>query len=393
MWPTIAILSAILLLWVFALWRREKHARVDDAARADRERAEAEAQYRASINSSRAEQQTLFNSMAEGVLLLDAEGKVRLSNEAFNGFFELKSSISGRSLMEAVRSHEIQGLYQRTLIEGQVQDCELNPTSLKERVLQVNSAAILDQSNRQQGMILVFHDLTRLKQLENTRRDFVANVSHELRTPLSLIKGFVETLIDGAKDDPEVAARFLRTIEKHADRLTFLIEDLLTLSHLESGQSVMNLQEVVLKPIVARVVEDLGSRAGARSISLKDNVAAGIRVQADPARLQQVLFNLVHNAIKYGREHGSVEIDARVPVEGMLEVSVHDDGAGVPKEAQERVFERFYRVDKARSREQGGTGLGLAIVKHIVQSHGGECWVRSEPGKGATFYITLPMPM
>ncbi len=391
MWPTVAVLLAALLLWVFAQWRREISVHRAETRRVTKECAAAEARHHAAINSVRAEQQTLFNSMAEGVLILDAAGKVRLSNEAFNRFFELETSITGRSLMEAMRSHEIQELYERTLVEGQVQEFELNPTHLHEQLLQVNSAVVLDSNNRLQGMILIFHDLTRLKQLENTRREFVANVSHELRTPLSLIKGFVETLIDGAKDDPEVATKFLRTIEKHADRLTFLIEDLLTLSHLEFGKSLMNLQEVELRPIAARVAEDLASRADERSVTLDNRIAAEIRVLADPARLQQVLFNLVHNAIKYGRKEGAVILDARLLDEGLAEVSVQDDGPGVPAEAQDRIFERFYRVDKARSREQGGTGLGLAIVKHIVQSHGGECWVRSEPGKGAEFFFTLRM--
>jgi two-component system phosphate regulon sensor histidine kinase PhoR len=239
-------------------------------------------------------------------------------------------------------------------------------------------------------MILVFHDLTRLKQLENTRQEFVANVSHELRTPLSLIKGYVETLISGAKDDPGVATRFLQTIEKHADRLTYLIEDLLTISRLESGQVVMNIQKVGLQSVANDVVNDLQSRADDKKVILENQVPAEVMVRADADRIQQVLFNLVDNAIKYGRTDGHVWIGALAVDNRMIEVSVRDNGPGVPPDAIERVFERFYRVDKARSREQGGTGLGLSIVKHIVQSHGGEVWAKSAVGQGTTFLFTLP---
>ena len=225
--------------------------------------------------------------------------------------------------------------------------------------------------------------------LFRSRREFVANVSHELRTPLSMIKGYVETLIDGAKDKPEVATKFLQTIEKHADRLTYLIEDLLTISRLESGQLVMNLQRADLHGIAEHVVTDLGDRAVAKQVKLLNQVPVGLAAQADGERLRQVLFNLVDNAIKYGRTDGNVVIGGRKAEQPEVELWVRDDGPGIPPEAQPRVFERFYRVDKARSRDDGGTGLGLAIVKHIVQSHGGEVWVESEPGQGATFHFTL----
>jgi two-component system phosphate regulon sensor histidine kinase PhoR len=296
----------------------------------------------------------------------------------------------GRTMMEALCLHELQELVNRVLAEGQVLGFELEPPGLDSRCLQVNATALLDRNGKRQGMILVFHDLTRLKQLENTRKEFVANVSHELRTPLSMIKGYVETLINGAKDDPTVATRFLRTIEKHADRLTYLIEDLLTISRLESGQIVMNIQKVELRPVANEVVNDLQSRADDKKVVLENQVPADLMVRADADRIQQVLFNLVDNCIKYGRVEGHVWIGAIAVDERMIEVSVRDDGPGIPPDAIERVFERFYRVDKARSREQGGTGLGLAIVKHIVQSHGGEVWAKSTVGQGTTLLFTLP---
>ena len=194
----------------------------------------------------------------------------------------------------------------------------------------------------------------------------------------TLIKGYVETLIHGAKDDPSVATRFLQTIEKHADRLTYLIEDLLTISRLESGQVVMNLQNVELRPVAGDVISDLQARANDKKVVLENQTAEGIVVRADADRLQQVLFNLVDNAIKYGRPEGRVWINARLVDGRFAEVSVRDNGAGIPP-------------DKARSREQGGTGLGLSIVKHIIQSHGGEVWAQSPPDQGTTFFFTLPL--
>jgi two-component system phosphate regulon sensor histidine kinase PhoR len=214
-------------------------------------------------------------------------------------------------------------------------------------------------------------------------------VSHELRTPLSHIKGYVETLLDGAKNDPEVSTRFLETIARNTERLKLLIEDLLTISELESGRVKLNLQAVELRPVVAKVFDDFKSHAEAKSIVLANEVP-DLPVRADPGRLEQVLSNLVDNAIKYGRTGGCAKVGAQSADDGKVEVFVKDDGAGLPAESLERVFERFYRVDKARSREQGGTGLGLSIVKHIVQGHGGRVWARSEPGKGATFFFTLP---
>jgi two-component system phosphate regulon sensor histidine kinase PhoR len=226
--------------------------------------------------------------------------------------------------------------------------------------------------------------------LESTRKEFVANVSHELRTPLSLIKGFVETLLEGAKDDPELSVRYLRTIEKHTNRLTFLIEDLLSISRLESGQVVLNLEQLPLRSVAERVLEDLRAKALERKVQIRNQIPPELTVRADSERLGQVLFNLVENAIKYGHPQGVVALGARADSRGSVEVWVQDNGPGIPLEAQPRIFERFYRVDRARSRETGGTGLGLAIVKHIVLAHGGRVWLNSRPGQGSSFHFVLP---
>lgn len=391
MWPVLTILA---LLGAGACFVALRRCRADAEAERGRQQREFESlrqQHEQARTHEFAQQQALFNSMSEGVLVLDGEGRVRLVNQSLERLFGLSGDMRGRTVMEALRLHQVQELFNRTLLEGQVQEFELNLPGLEgNRSLQVNSAVILGPDGRQQGMILVCHDLTRLKQLENIRREFVANVSHELRTPLSMIKGYVETLIDGAKDNPEVATKFLQTIAKHADRLTYLIEDLLTISRLESGHVLLNCQRTELQGVAARVLSDLETRASAKQVTLRSEIPAEFAAHADAERLQQVFFNLVDNAIKHGRTGGRVSIGARRNDRKQFELSVHDDGPGIPADAQTRVFERFYRVDKARSRDAGGTGLGLAIVKHIVQSHGGEVWVESEPGQGATFCFTLP---
>lgn len=391
-WPAVVVAAAA-CLGMAALhfrWRRHRAALEDGQAALRRENQSLRDRQERAQAQARGHELALFNSMVEGVLLLDSDGCVRLVNRALEQLFGLTDDIRGRTMIEAFRLHELQALVQRVRVEGQVRDFEIDLPGLDRRCLEVNAAALPERDGAPGGIVLVFHDLTRMKQLENTRQEFVANVSHELRTPLSMIKGYVETLLDGAKDDPKVVTRFLQTIEKHADRLTYLIEDLLTISRLESGQIVMNVQTVELRALADDVLTDLGARAGERKVTLENQVPAGITVRADAERLQQVLFNLVDNAIKYGRPGGFVRLETRPGPDTTVEVSVSDNGPGIPADALERVFERFYRVDKARSREQGGTGLGLAIVKHIVQSHGGEVWAKSDLGQGTTFFFTLP---
>lgn len=391
MWPILTLLGLGAAGYFY--WQGKRLAQELEAAVARQrdENSQLREQHQQTLAEEQAKLETLFNSMVEGVLVLDNQSRILLINHACERLFDLQGDIRKQTLMEALRLHELQNLAQRVTREGHVQGFELDLPGVENRCLQINGATFLNREGKSQGIILIFHDLTRIKQLENTRKEFVANVSHELRTPLSLIKGYVETLIDGAKDDSAVAERFLQTIEKHADRLTYLIEDLLTISRLESGQVVLNLQPTELQPLVERVMDDLHSRAEEKRIILANEVPLELQVNADADRLQQVLFNLVDNAIKYGRIEGKVIVQAKQREDQMVEVSVSDNGPGIPPEATERVFERFYRVDRARSRDQGGTGLGLSIVKHIVQSHNGEVWVDSEVGKGTTFRFTLPL--
>ncbi|HEY0548549.1 MAG TPA: ATP-binding protein, partial [Verrucomicrobiae bacterium] len=325
-----------------------------------------------------------------GVVLLDRTGRIQLVNQSLEKQFDLTVDVRGQTLIEAFRRPELAQLLTRLEPERKMLSCELEVGGSEARYFEVSAATVFDREGRPQGTIFVFHDLTRIRQLENTRREFVANVSHELRTPLSLIKGYVETLMDGAITDPELSTKFLQTIERHSNRLTNLIEDLLTISRLESGQITLQMKAIPLRSFASSLIAELQTRARERGTTLVNEIPDQLTGRADPDRLEQVFVNLVENAIKYGRAKGRVIVKGRT-INGHVELCVADNGPGIPSEARERIFERFYRIDKARSREAGGTGLGLAIVKHIVQSHGGKVWVESGPGQGAQFYFTLPV--
>jgi two-component system phosphate regulon sensor histidine kinase PhoR len=331
----------------------------------------------------------VLNLLGEGILLLDEQNRILLANPAFQTLFQPHTAPEGQTLLATLRWHELDQLTRELQPDLPALTRELAWAGPPERWLRISAAALFDPAGRRLHTILVFSDLTRIKQLERVRQEFVANVSHELRTPLSHIKGYVETLLSGAASDPALQQRCLQTIARNANRLELLIEDLLTLAQLESGQVALQLRPVSLPDFVGKILQDFQPRAASRQVQLHSEVPP-LQVRADPLRLEQVLANLLDNAIKYGRHGGHVHVRARSLSPEFVEVAVADDGPGLPPEACERVFERFYRVDKARSREQGGTGLGLAIVKHIVQRHGGRVWVESQPGHGATFYFTLP---
>jgi len=342
------------------------------------------------LAQAESQQRALLDSMVEGLLLLDSEGRIQIANRALEKLFSVMTrDISGKTIIEAFRNHELASMTDRLANESQILGFEMELSELQPHWFQVNAAAITDSRGKRHGMIFVFHDLTRLKQLENNRREFVANVSHELRTPLSMIKGYVETLIDGAKDNSEVAGKFLQIIEKHTDRLTFLIEDLLTISKLESGQIILNRQPCDLHLLVGQVIRSLQSHIEERRMLMDNQIPSELCADADADRLEQVFWNLLENAIKYGRSGGCVTISGH-RTDKAVHISVKDYCPGIPTDSQGRIFERFYRVDKPRSRDLGGTGLGLAIVKHVVQSHGGEVWIESELDRGTTFHFTLP---
>lgn len=382
----IGVVAVVVVAWMV---HRERRLR-DRLREASLRIAEVKTRRHLELVEEQSKQQALLDSMIEGVLLLDPGGRVEHMNPAFVRLFGLESEVRGKLVAEATGFPEVAQVAARTIQQGRLTDQELELPGDPPRTLQINAVALRDPDRLLAGTLLVFHDLTQHKRLGEQRREFVANVSHELRTPLSLIKGYTETLLAGAKDEPETATRFLQIIDRHADRLTFLIEDLLTISRLESGQVVMNLQPTVLRDVADQVLDDLRAKARERGTELRNEVPETVQVHGDGDRLQQVIANLVDNAIKYGRPGGRVVMGARALHEDIVEAWVADDGVGIPAEARDRIFERFYRVDKGRSRDQGGTGLGLSIVKHIVQAHGGEVRVESELGKGSCFYFTLP---
>lgn len=380
----LAIAAVVTAWWLRGQLRaaNERHAR---------ELADQRAQREAELALQAARTAALFDRMVEGIIVVGATGRIRLANRAAGELFGFKPPASDLTVLEATRHHEVAALVARLEQEPEVLNHELRLDAVAQtRWLQVNALALRAADGARDGAILVFHDLTQLRRLESVRQEFVANVSHELRTPLSLIKSAAETLIDGGRLDPAVTSRFLEIIDKHANRLTLLIDDLLLLARLDSGRVELKLQPVALRDVAQEAVDDAALIARARGVSLENAVPAGIVAQADPERLRQVLANLIDNAIKYGRADGRVAVRGRALDPARVELAVRDDGPGIPADATARIFERFYRVDKARSREQGGTGLGLAIVKNVIQAHGGDVRVESTPGAGTEFFLTLP---
>jgi two-component system phosphate regulon sensor histidine kinase PhoR len=335
----------------------------------------------------------ILGAMIEGVVVISPTGDVILMNRRAEEIFALQpgADYRGRPLIETCRDPELQDLLRETIATGvQVSLREITLAGEAKRNLAVSVAPLADRV----GFVLVFHDITEIKRLETMRRDFVANVSHELRTPLTAIRGYAETLLSGALDDPVRARSFLGVIDRHSERLSRLIDDLLTLSDLELGKSPLKKEAVHLEALVDEVLEVLGEKADRGSVTLVKALPPGLPLLlGDSDRLQQVLINLADNAVKYTPPGGTVTIAAKVVANAdtpSVEVSVADTGGGIPAEELPRLTERFYRVDKARSRELGGTGLGLAIVKHIVHAHGGKLLIASTVNVGTTVRFSVP---
>ncbi|MCU0788520.1 MAG: ATP-binding protein [Verrucomicrobia bacterium] len=339
MWPYLAILAALAALVLLQLWWRKRYSALERHHREEVARLLEAA--RSAEEQAVSRQRALFDSMVEGLLLLDAQGRVQLANRRFIQFFNLGDEVQGRTVLEATRSHELTELAQGVARNSGLINRTLRLPGPQDRHVEVNAAPIIGREGEHEGTVIVLHDVSRLRQLEKTREEFVANVSHELRTPLSLIKGYTETLLDDSEKEPEVARKFLRTIDRNAQRLQFLIEDLLAISSLESGRLQMDLQAIPLRELVEAACEDYQPAANER----------GVRLEADLPDID----NLLANAVKYGRENGRVRVTARVLPDQRVEVCVRDDGPGIPSDSLDRIFERFYRVDRARSRDQGGT--------------------------------------
>jgi len=340
--------------------------------------------------------QTVLKGMAEGVLVVDARGRIRMVNESLKKLFPLPKEVVDRTLLETIRNVELEKAIRQAIQEGTDSTFEFILPASPGKCFDVNVVPIPSSRDTNQGprkvegAIAVFHDISRLKELEKIRQDFVANVSHELRTPLTTIKGYAETLLEGAIKE-EVAYPFVQIIKKQTDRLSKIVEDLLTLSKIESKEVSLNLTMIPISDLMEDVIAFMKEAAGKRNISiLKGNMDPSLSVQADRDLLEQALINLLDNAVKYGRPNGQITLSAAQKDQDQILFSVKDDGIGIPKEDLPRIFERFYRVDKGRSQELGGTGLGLSIVKHIIQAHGGKIWAESHLGEGSTFHFTLP---
>jgi two-component system, OmpR family, phosphate regulon sensor histidine kinase PhoR len=331
----------------------------------------------------------ILRGMGEGVMVTDTKGKIILINPAFRKQFGLTGEVEGKPLIEVCRHPDLLQAFEKQRESGDEVTCEITipATSL---VLMAHWVP-LARDNGNQGTVAVFHDISDLKRVETMRRDFVANVSHELRTPVAVIKGYGETLLDGAlNDSPERARHFVEVIVSHAERLANLINDILTLSRLEAKDASLALHPLDLCGTMHKAQMLMEDHARAKGIRLTATCLEGVpKVMADQGQFEQVLLNLLDNAIKYTPDGGDVSISARLSGE-RIQIRVSDTGIGIPSKDLPRIFERFYRVDEGRSREQGGTGLGLSIVKHIVQLHGGEITVTSEAGKGSIFTVLLP---
>jgi two-component system phosphate regulon sensor histidine kinase PhoR len=335
----------------------------------------------------RARTSAILVAMDDGLLAVDHRGQVVLANTALRRILEVEDPV-GRHYLETLRQREVGEVIEAVLKTGARTSLEVELRHLR-RVFSLSGVAFPGAESMPPGAILTFHDITERRRAERVRRDFVANASHELRTPLTSIRGFVEALEDGALAEPERSERFLGKIRTHADRMAALVEDLLELSRLESGERPPQWEEVLPLEIVEDVVASFAAFAGRRKTTLIGSGSAP-PVVADTDRLRRIVENLVENAIKYTPEGGRVDVVARPAPDGGAVIEVRDNGPGIAPEHLPRIFERFYRVDKARSREMGGTGLGLAIVKHLAEGMGTSVRVSSELEKGTTFTVAVP---
>lgn len=340
------------------------------------------------------EQEAILASMREGVVAVDQDERIITINQAAIDLFGITSPpAQGQSLYEIIGNEDLHRVVFRALRDGQPFEDEIILGEENPLFLRVNGASLRDAEGERIGAVVVLNDMSRLRRLEHLRSEFVANVSHELKTPITSIKGFVETLLDGAMRDPQDAIRFLGIIAKQSDRLHAIIEDLLSLSRIEQDVDKDAIPLVLgrLRDALHSAIESCEAKADEKSMRIDLLCDENLEARINAPLLEQAVVNLIDNAIKYSDPHKRVLVETRRGDLG-LEVRVQDWGGGIPREHLQRLFERFYRVDKARSRKMGGTGLGLAIVKHIAQAHNGSVTVESAIGQGSVFTIHLPYP-
>jgi len=345
------------------------------------------------ILAQRNEQKAVLASMSEGVVAVAPDNRCISINPAAAEWLDVRpDQVIGRDLREVIRNNELQRFVKSALesqhaVEGEI----VLHDAPEDRILQIQGTELRDGQGRRIGALIVFSDITRLRKLETIRKDFVANVSHELKTPITSIRGFAETLLDGAIQNPDDAKRFLEIILRQAERLDAIIEDILTLSKIEQQSEKMQitLQQLPIRPALLGAAEICQIKASAKNIAIELNCPEDLKAGINASLLEQAVLNLIDNAVKYSESDRTVSVSAE-PKDAELLIHVKDQGCGIEQELLPRLFERFYRVDKGRSRQQGGTGLGLAIVKHIAQAHNGHVSVSSQIGKGSIFTIHLP---
>jgi len=332
--------------------------------------------------------QTIFSAMQDALLVVDSNRRVILTNQTFRKLFDSPEISVATPLLEIVRDPTLDRLLTDAFRGNGPVRCEL---TLDGSQIELHAIATKNEASEITGALVLFHDITELKKIDQVRRDFVANVSHELRTPLSILRGYIETLLDSPKTPREELTRILRVMERHSDRLELLVEDLLTLAQLESGNPNLQMGTVELSSFLPEIVRDWERKLAMKQLAIVVDLPTELPpISADRTRLQEALYNLLDNAVKYSREHGEIRLSARRR-DGEMVLAVSDDGIGIATEDLPRIFERFYRADKARSPDNvRGTGLGLAIVKHIAQLHGGRVEAESELERGTTIRVILP---
>lgn len=367
-------------------WRRRPGREIAGALDA---MAEAVGARIAAANAEKEQLQAVLAGMVEGVLVVGAGGRILLANPRLRQMFSAWGEIEGRTPLEVIRNSGVDALLRAAAATRELVSAEVAVGGSEERTVLVNAVAF-PATGARQGTVAVFHDVSELRRLEGLRRDFVANVSHELKTPLTAVRGFAETLLAG--DVPqEVVQQYLGVILKHAERLGNLIDDLLELSRIESRKLPLQPARVDVGRVAATVIDGMAPLLRSKSLSVKlvQETETPVEAIADRRAVEQVLTNLLDNAAKYTNAGGHIAVRIGA-AGGRVSVAVQDDGIGIPEQDLPRIFERFYRVEKARSRDLGGTGLGLSIVKHLVQAMDGEIYVESDPGSGSTFRFLLP---
>jgi two-component system phosphate regulon sensor histidine kinase PhoR len=337
----------------------------------------------------------LLANLVEGVMVVDQRHIVRLVNDELLNLFDLKQSPIGRSVLESLREAGVEMIVRETIQRGEPrrQEVILESTALGQPVrhFEISAVPIRTKKDAVGGAVLVFHDISRIKQLEVIRQEFVANVSHELRTPLAIFCGYLETLTDNPALSEEETRRIVEAMQRHSERLNALVEDLLTLTRLEAGRVETQFSTIRVDAFFRQLAQDWGMRGEALHAEIEIDVPGEVMsLEVDTLRFEQVMLNLIENAVTYSNPPRRISLSARADA-NEVEVRVADNGIGIPPGDLPHIFERFYRVDKGRSRASGGTGLGLSIVKHIIQAHGGNVYAESELGKGTTIVIRLPL--